>query len=338
MPIARHPLVKRIWIVRSHQSEFGEIPKSKYLLAPSLTRLGRFAQMYRHCRWLAQRPELRLFVSYNPFPYGLISMLAARSFRIPVHFGFIGTDWNYRATGPFSRLLLPFARRAWLISAPGPSMRAQMLASGFDPKRTISLPHCIELERFPIRSSANPRYQCIFVGRLDRNKRVDVILRAFSRVVAVYPTARLCIAGDGVLREKLECLTHELGLSTQVDFVGQVAYVSVLLGESRMIVVASESEGFPVAMVEAMVSGLVPVSTPVGTIPDKLIDGKGGFLVPVGDYIALADRVCELIDNADLYRHMRENVLKMRTEFGYATATQIWDTYLRRLIDSPQPV
>lgn len=332
-PIAKLPSVSKLWIVRARKSAFSEIPKSEYVLAPSRFKLWRFVQMLRHCLRLGKRESVRAFVSFNPIPYGFIAMVAAFVWRKPIHLGFIGSDWNVHGKGRFRKWLRPFFRRAALITAPGKRIRDEMIAYGLDSGRVAVLPNAIDLDRYPVADLNKARGGLIFVGELVALKRVDLVLKAFAELQKSHPDTRLCIVGDGPMGPALRDLAEALGVAKQVEFVGFVQEVYPYLADARIALIASEMEGFPFALVEAMAAGLVPVCTPVGSIPDVIIDGYNGLLFPVGDAEALAGCVLRLLDEPGLYDRLRENVLATRQEFSFGQAASVWAAWLRHVSD-----
>jgi glycosyltransferase involved in cell wall biosynthesis len=330
-PIARHPLVSRVWIVRSAPIRYGELPKAEYVLTPGPSRLRRFWQMRNACLHLARRAELRAFVSFNPIPYGLISCLAARRYGRKIHFGFIGSDWNLRARSLWGGPLLPVLRRGDFITVTGAGMKEQVLQNGFDPARVAVLPNCVDTDRFPVGEPAKAKYDCVFVGRLIPLKQVDVILRAWAAVAARRPQARLCVVGDGPLRGELEALAARLGIAGSVDFTGAVPDAAPYLAAARTVVIASTHEGLPFAILEGVCCGLVPVSTPVGAIPELLSDGQNALLVPVGDPQALSVAIRRLMEEPGLYDRLRSSALALRGRVSHDAATAVWDPWLRSL-------
>jgi glycosyltransferase involved in cell wall biosynthesis len=97
------------------------------------------------------------------------------------------------------------------------------------------------------------------------------------------------------------------------------------LEQSKVFVLASQGEGLPFALIEAMVCGLVPVLTDVGTVRDVVRDSKNGFLVGVGESQAIAKRVLTLVANEDLYGKMSREAAAVRKEFSYQRAAEVWD-------------
>ena len=331
-PIARHPNVSRLWVVRHAKIRNFEMPNIEYVLAPGRFKIWRFLRMIWICFQLSKREQVKGFVSFNPIPYGLFSYIAARRHKKAVHFGFIGSDWNFYASGRWGRwLLLPIARKADFVTVTGPSMLQQFLRLGFNKEKTAVLPHTVELDEFPVADAKQAKYSCIFVGQLIELKRVDLILQAFTKVLKSHRNARLCVVGDGPLAPELKAQARRLGIAEAVDFAGFVPKLQPYLSAARIVIIASASEGFPYVLVEGMCSGLVPVSTPVGTIPDVITNGENGLLFPPNNSDALAQCINRLLDEPQLYEKLRANVLKMRESFATQKAGVIWDNWLSKL-------
>ncbi|MBN1558262.1 MAG: glycosyltransferase [Lentisphaerae bacterium] len=333
-PLARHPRVSRLWIVRSRRSRFAHIPKAEYRIVPRFKPL-RWLHMSRLCDSLLRRPDVRAAVSFNPFPYGLIAARAARRCGKAVHFGFIGSDWYLYTRGWKGRLLRTLVRDAAFLTATGEAMRQEMIAAGLPADRIAVLPHAIDLDRFPVGDPAQALYTCVYVGKLKAAKRVDLILRAFARLAAKRPDATLCLVGRGPQEGRLRRLAARLGMAGRVTFAGFTHDVGRFLSRARINVMASRQEGFPFSLVEGMCCGAVPVTTPVGTIPDHIRDHETGLFFPANDANALAACLERLVDDGALYRRLRANVLAERSRFSYEQATAVWDRWLASLAPAP---
>jgi len=333
-PIGSHPELNRLWIVRPAKTLKGDIPHGHFVLVPTRFRLLRFVIMLWHCIRLGRRDDVEACISFNPVPYGIILLLSAFFHRKPVHLGFVGgLDWDYHSKGPFGRWLRPFFRRADFFTATGTRMRQEMIEYGFPAERIAILPHGIDVEQYPIADPEQAGYSCIYVGQLIRRKRVDVILRAFAEVLRSHPEARLCIVGDGPKAGQLKKLAADLAISDKVDFVGFQERVQPYLSNSRMLLMSSAIEGLPFAIIEAMCSGVVPVSTLVGTIEDLVVDGENGLLFERGAWQALANHVCRLLEDKEMYRRLRSEALLARDIYSFEVATQVWDDWFRQLDD-----
>lgn len=327
-PLARHPDIDSISIVRRTPLQTCGITKVCILVPYAGTRLVALPLLLCFLLMLPWRHDVSLFVSFNPVPYGLMTLIAAKLWRKSVHLGFVGSDWNRSLKGWLGRVMMPILRRADFFTCTGTKMRDEMIARGFPADRIAILPHSIDLDKARISSPDKAVYDCIFIGLLDQNKRIDTILRAFAAVAQRHPKTRLCIVGDGPLRTRLEEIASHMGIEEHVEFAGHTTDVFSYLQRSRISIIASESEGLPFALVEAMCCGLVPVCTPVGTIPDYITHGETGLLFPVGDHAALANCILTLLENPELYTRIRTNVLALRDQFSYEKATAVWDRFL----------
>ncbi|OLE96357.1 MAG: hypothetical protein AUG75_21480 [Cyanobacteria bacterium 13_1_20CM_4_61_6] len=150
----------------------------------------------------------------------------------------------------------------------------------------------------------------VTVARLQRHKGMDTVIAALPAILARAPDVRYAVAGAGPDRERLEKLTHKLGLADRVRFLGGVTdqdlpalynLASVYVGASRR----SERlgvEGFGISLVEASACGLPVVAGNSGGIPDAVQDGETGFLVPPEDPAALADAIFRLLGDEALRR------------------------------------
>lgn len=139
---------------------------------------------------------------------------------------------------------------------------------------------------------ADDAQRLVSVGRLVSVKAYDVLLRAFAQVSHSRPRLRLTIVGDGPERESLERLAERLCVGSSVDFVGFRDDVPELLAKQNLFVLSSQHEGISIAILEAMRAGLPVVATRVGGVPETVVDGVTGVLVPPDD----APRMAEAID------------------------------------------
>ena len=158
------------------------------------------------------------------------------------------------------------------------------------------------------------------IGRIEPQKGLDVLLRALS----LLPRARLRIVGDGSCRSELERLAVTLGVADRVMWTGWRHDVRAELARLDLFVQPSRFEGFPLAILEAMVAQLAVVATDVGSVADAVIDGATGVLVQPEDPRALANAIESLLDDAgaraELGRRARAHVLERFTAERMAAA------------------
>ncbi len=133
------------------------------------------------------------------------------------------------------------------------------------------------------------------VGRLSEVKRQDLLIRAFQQVRARLADAHLLLVGDGPWLGRLRELVAGLGLADSVHFAGYQAQPAPYLQAMDLFALTSQSEGMPLAVLEAWAAGLPVVATRVGGLPELVDDGRTGILVAFGDDAALARALGDLL-------------------------------------------
>lgn len=136
----------------------------------------------------------------------------------------------------------------------------------------------------------------LFLGRLERDKGAFDLLDALAVVRAGVPDVRLVCAGDGD-RAAVERHAAQLGLREAVKFVGWVGPSGkrALFESAVVLALPSYAEALPASVLEAMAAGMPVVASTVGGIPEAIVDGVSGFLVPPGDTAALARHLRRLL-------------------------------------------
>ena len=139
-------------------------------------------------------------------------------------------------------------------------------------------------------------------GRLVEIKDYPTLLEAFARIRAARP-ARLLVLGEGPLRGELTARAARLGLGESVAFLGFDKNPFRYMARARVLLHASRAEGLPGVLIQAMACGTPVVATDCDFGPREVISepGRNGFLVPVGDAGALADRALRLLGDDALY-------------------------------------
>ena len=144
------------------------------------------------------------------------------------------------------------------------------------------------------------------VGRLVPIKGHAWLLKAIPLVLIKFPRAFFVVIGDGPLLGQLRGLAEELGIGRSVAFLGAREDVPECLAALDLFVFPSLNEGLGRALIEAMAVGLPVVATRVGGIPDIVVDGKNGVLVPPQDAEAVAAALLDLLRDPCRLRHYGE--------------------------------
>jgi glycosyltransferase involved in cell wall biosynthesis len=137
------------------------------------------------------------------------------------------------------------------------------------------------------------------VSRLNKEKGVDYFIKAIPLVLQKYPRSIFLIAGEGPLREKQEAQARELGIERNIRFIGFRTDVADLLSIMNVTVIPSLTEGFGVALLEAMSVGNPIVATEVGGMREIARDGETVLFVPPGDAKELADKIVHLMETPE---------------------------------------
>lgn len=237
---------------------------------------------------------------------GLAGRLAARYVGIPVVFTAHG--WAFSDGVPVHRKILGvFAERIatrWSTQVITVSQHDRLLAQHYKIKYDDSL-HVIHNGIPSITSQTDDRetskIQLVMVARFTKQKDHAIVLRALQRIECNF---QICLVGDGPTRQMIERLAAQLGINDRVKFFGWRDNVHEILATANIYVLASNWEGLPISLLEAMRAGLPIVATDVGGVREVIMDGETGFLVDRGDVIMLRDKLQQLLSNQELRNKM----------------------------------
>jgi len=141
----------------------------------------------------------------------------------------------------------------------------------------------------------------LYVGRLHREKGLDVLLRALALLAPETHLAwRTLVVGDGPERRRMEEVADNLGLHDRLIFAGFRSPIGPWFDAGDLFVLPSREEGMPVAALEAMARARAVVATAVGGTPEVVLDGETGLLVPPEDPPALAGALRTLMIDPEL--------------------------------------
>ncbi len=131
----------------------------------------------------------------------------------------------------------------------------------------------------------------VTVARLSPEKDVANLVRATALAAKQAPELRVEVAGGGPCLDDLKRLAASLDVGDRITFLGDVRDIPAVLAQARMFVLPSRSEGIPLTVLEAMACGVPVIATRVGGLPEVVVEGKTGHLVPPADPAALAEAI-----------------------------------------------
>lgn len=199
-------------------------------------------------------------------------------------------------------------RYSTYVIAVSNAVKKHLCAQGMDAKRIRVIHNGVDLTHFtPVPLDEAKREQDYsqgvtfgVFGRLSSEKGQRVALEAMFILLKDHPDARLVFTGEGVDRADLEDSARALGIADSVEFKGFVPDIRAIMSACDAVLIPSIKEGFGLAAVEAMALERPVIATMVGGLPEIIIDGETGFLVPPNDPAALAAKMGEIIVDKDL--------------------------------------
>lgn len=212
--------------------------------------------------------------------------------------------WRFRILDWIESFVL---RQADLILPMGEFTRGLSLKKGANPERIVVLPFPMRWADRARTEPIAPEPRVLFVGRLEKEKGVHILLEAMKIVLQRMPSAQLLIAGNGSYRQVLEALTERLGLTESVSFLGWLGSEEIqrLYCKARVLVLPSIwGEGLGMVLVEAGLMGRPVIGSDLGGIRDIIRHGYNGFLVPPGDAKALAEAILRVLQDIELASKM----------------------------------
>ncbi|MHB1587184.1 MAG: glycosyltransferase family 4 protein [Acidiferrobacteraceae bacterium] len=179
------------------------------------------------------------------------------------------------------------------------------------------------------RHSSAVEVRVVAVGRMVEEKDYPTLFAALAILKVRGYRFRAQIVGDGPLAQELALQHEHLGLASHVQLLGRRAEIPEILRRSDIYVLSSKSEGMPIALLEAMATGLAIAATSVEAVPEVIVDNVNGLLVPKGDERALADAIARLIDDPVLRLRLGARAIEdARTLFSIENATAMYARYL----------
>jgi len=292
----------------------------RYLGKPPGFDYRMYSRLHRVLR--DSRPDI-VHTHIQVLRYALPSMLLLK------HASLLHTVHNMaeREVEPRARWIQRYAFNHGVVPVPVAETVAVSLKRLYGIQQCRVIPNCIPVDYYACPQTPRREWRAregfgdqdvlfVCVARFAAQKNHALLLSAFAQGPASDPNAHLILIGEGPLREQLEDQAKDLGLGSQVRFLGLRADIPDALGAMDVFVLSSDWEGNPLSVIEAMASGLPIVSTAVGGVPDLFESGKEGFLVQPGDVQGFSNSMAYLSRNREV-----------RLSMGMAAARRARENY-----------
>jgi glycosyltransferase involved in cell wall biosynthesis len=300
-----------------------EVPVIR-LPQPRVRWWGTMRYMHTLMHWLdSQRPKLDGVI---------VSMLkhdawcAVRTFRdsnIPVLLRAEGGgstgDMAWQRTALGGSRIRRMCHSANALIAPSPAVQEELLQAGYSSSKVRFIPNGVEcppprtaetrmLARYALREANHDltlderAHLAVYTGRLDRNKGLRELVKAWAKIALRWPLARLWLVGEGPMRDELWELISDYDLRYRVCLPGAFDEVGDILAAADLFVLPSYEEGLSLALLEALAMGLPAVASDIPG--NRLAAGDAASYVPVRDVTALAEGISRLFDSAEQRRSL----------------------------------
>ena len=207
------------------------------------------------------------------------------------------------------------------------------IAKRYNLENAVVLPHSLaavpkvkDVERDP--------FKIVQVGRINEEKGHAKSVEVMRRVLDYVPQAHLHFYGRGPLQESVQKLIDEAGFGDRIKFEGFVDNMPAVFASAALSILPSTFEGFGLVVQESMQQGCPVVAFDCNYGPDEIIeDGVSGYLVPVDDIDAMADRIIRILTDDDLRERFSSNCAQSLKKFAPDVVARQWAWLFHNLIN-----
>jgi len=298
-------------------------------------------QIVRYCilqlkiisKLFSSRKYSRCVIFFMEFP-PLLPMIAAKVFNnkvywlLPSNISLLSKDIPAKLTVVLSKICHNLCNGIILYS---PSLVSYWNLEPYRHKILIAHEHFLDFNTFTVTTPLPDRPSLIgYIGRLSGEKGVQHFAQALPAVLNGREDLRVLIGGDGELKESIAASLQEQGVTARVELPGWISHDDLprYLNQLRLLVLPSYTEGLPNIMLEAMACGTPVLATPVGAIPDVIIDGKTGFIMENNSPECIAENVKRALNSPDLDRIAEAGRRFVEENFTFESTVTRWKEVL----------
>ncbi|MDV4343032.1 glycosyltransferase family 4 protein [Methanoculleus sp. YWC-01] len=201
-------------------------------------------------------------------------------------------------------------------------------------KILIAHEHFLDFETFTTTIPMPDRPRRIgYIGRLSKEKGIENFVRSLPAILSNQQDHHVLIGGDGELNETIEASLQEEGITDRVDLPGWISHddLSKYLNQLRLLVLPSYTEGLPNIVLEAMACGTPVLATPVGAIPDIIVDGKTGFIMENNSPECIAANIIRALNSPELELIAENGRRFVEENFSFESTIVQWKEVLEEI-------
>ena len=277
------------------------------------------------------RNEYDGVISVSLFPYGCFALALGRLFDLPTHLGIIGADLDLHAEAWYGAFVATLFRRFDAITVPGTTHRRQLEQFGVPGERIRVLANGVDLGVYrPNDPPTETEYDYLWVGRFTPEKDPLLFVETIAELDRRGERPRAAMLGRGPLKDEVTERIRAAGIEDRIDRPGWVDEPVAYYRRSATFVLTSERDALPLALLEAMATGLACVVPEVGNVRDVVVDGETGLVADSRDPAALADAL-QRLDDVDLHDRLSTAAPDASTRFSIKRAAEDWAAVRRTL-------
>lgn len=202
-------------------------------------------------------------------------------------------------------------------------------------KKAVVLSNPLDSSRIPAPYIGEREKMIVSIGRLEKQKNYKLLIEAFSIFQKKYSDYKLIVYGEGKQRKVLEEYADIKLKNGSWEFPGKDTDVLKKIFNAACFVLSSDYEGVPNALIEALACGIPSVSTDCepGGAAELIENGVNGFIVPIGDAKAIANKISEIIENNELSQKFSIESVKIKEKLNAVVVSDRWLCYLKKVVE-----
>ena len=267
-------------------------------------------------------------------------ILKYKGIHVPVITTLHGTDITLVGRDPSFEPVVTFSiNESDGVTAVSESLRDDTYSS-FEILSNIEvIPNFIDLERFQkqpkehfkLAICPNGEKLLMHTSNFRKVKRIEDIIHVFAKVQKQVPS-KLLLVGDGPERSGIEALCRDLGVASDVRFLGKLDTIEEALSLADLFFLTSEKESFGLAALEAMACEVPVISSDAGGIPEVNIHGVTGFVSKIGDIDDMVANTVKILKDEALHTQMKANALARAKDFSLEKILPMYERYYEKIV------
>lgn len=169
------------------------------------------------------------------------------------------------------------------------------------------IPFFIDLPDYIYQIPKKPARSFGLIARLSPEKNHDILIQIFKQVKITIQDAKLILIGTGPQKKQLINIASSLEVLDKIQFIDHFEHIENVIELIDIFTLISDVEGMPLSIIEALYFGKPIIATPVGSLPNMIIDGHNGYIMDKDQIQGIADHIIDLMENFSQYKDMSQN-------------------------------